>query len=513
MRIAILTSASAGGAGIAATRVAHALREQAGHTVDIFDIEAVGAVSQEVAPQRSVTNGRLSNTQFTADHGTARREWLLQTLAGYDVVNAHWTTYLLSIADLEALAATGVPLLLTLHDSNHVSGGCHYPAGCTGLYTGCSACPQVDDERFGRAEVQQVKARKDALLARPNVHLAAPSRYMLDMARDAVAVGDERLHLLRNPYAPLQIDTPPPARPFSVMLVADTLTERRKGARLAAEALLLFCLTHGRDRPIRIHVAGKAEESLLRPLRTTGAELLVHGRITNHRWLVEIYRTSDVQICPSHEDNWPNVLVEAAAYGCLAVVGPGHGCEEFARAYDAGPVCPEYSATAFAQALGQIASLDPEERERRRRMLAEAVNADHAPATIAVALNAAFARVAASRSAAGEPARHERRQTSGTSSNYLGAATREMLAREADGRPGSLLLARTRRATSNGNMTLHAVYGRDGTPQLIPFGAAEHEVRIALHHNGERLRHVFAAEANDYGVSQLGCRVEFDAQS
>lgn len=510
MRIAILTSASAGGAGIAASRVAHALREYGGHSVDIFDIETAGPVSQEVSPQRSVTNGRLSNTQFTADYGTAHRAWLVRTLAGYDLVNAHWTTYLQSIADLEALAATGVPLLLTLHDANYLSGGCHYAAGCTGLFSGCHACPQVDTELFARAEVQRVKARKDALLARPNVHVSAPSRYMLDLAAQASPVPPERLHLLRNPYAPLEIDTPVPARPFTVLLVADSLTERRKGARLAAEALLLFCMRQGRDNPVRIHVAGNADESLLRSLRATGAELLAHGRLTNHRWLVEVYRTSDLQICSSHEDNWPNVLVEAASYGCLAIVGPGHGCEEFARAYDAGTVCADYSATAFADALSGLAAMPAEERDLWREELAARVIADHAPERIAADFDEAIAQVVG-----GQRGTTAAVRTGGLwSSNYLGAATREMLAVPADGaQAGTLVVSRQRAATSSGTLALQAVYDHAGTPVPVPFQAERGEARVPVHHNGARLRHVFAAEANDYGVSQLGCRIDSDVQA
>nr|WP_259409170.1 glycosyltransferase [Rubrivivax gelatinosus] len=504
-----MTSASAGGAGIAASRVAHALREHGGHSVDIFDIETAGPVSQEVSPQRSVTNGRLSNTQFTADYGTAHRAWLVRTLAGYDLVNAHWTTYLQSIADLEALAATGVPLLLTLHDANYVTGGCHYAAGCTGLFSGCHACPQVNTEVFARAEVQRVKARKDALLARPNVHLSAPSRYMLEQAAHAAPVPQQRLHLLRNPYAPLEIETAVPPRPFTVLLVADSLTERRKGARLAAEALLLFCMRQGRDNPVRIHVAGNADESLLRSLRATGAELLAHGRLTNHRWLVEVYRTSDLQICPSHEDNWPNVLVEAAAYGCLAIVGPGHGCEEFARAYDAGTVCTEYSATAFADALSGIAAMPADERELWREELAARVIADHAPDRIAADFNDAFACIVGS-----EPAEDPRERLGGLwSSNYLGAATREMLVAPAarGAEAGDLVVTRRRAATSSGTLALSAVYDGAAGPVPVPFQPERGEARVPVHHNGGRLRHVFAAEANDYGVSQLGCRIDGDA--
>ena len=339
MRVAIVSSASGGGAGIAAVRVARALEAHAGVEVHFVDVGAIGPVAPEVSPQRSYTNGRISNTQFTGERGLARREWLVQFLAGFDVVNLHWTSFVLSTAEIEALVDTGTPVLFTLHDFNHVSGGCHYPAGCTGLLESCMGCPQVEPAPGATDAVHRLKLRKNALFRHANVQLAAPSRYVLETARAAVGLPPGRAHLLRNAYAPLaesELSVPPGsepgARPFTVLLVADSLVERRKGAPLAAEALQRFCAQRPSET-LRIHVAGNADAGLLGALKGTGAEIIAHGRVVEHALLASVYAQSDVQLSTSHEDNWPNVLVEAAAYGCLSVVGPGHGCEEFARLY------------------------------------------------------------------------------------------------------------------------------------------------------------------------------------
>jgi len=65
MKIAVLSSASAGGAGIAAFRIYQAL-QASDHEVDFIDIRALGeAVCQEVSPQISATNRKITNTHFT----------------------------------------------------------------------------------------------------------------------------------------------------------------------------------------------------------------------------------------------------------------------------------------------------------------------------------------------------------------------------------------------------------------------------------------------------------------
>ncbi len=82
----------------------------------------------------------------------------------------------------------------------------------------------------------------------------------------------------------------------------------------------------------------------------------------------------------SAEDNWPNILVEAGAYGCASVVGPGHGCEEFVREYDFGEVAEGYSAADFARAVcAAVRKRSPQYSAHGTHM----VRAAHDPAAIA----------------------------------------------------------------------------------------------------------------------------------
>jgi glycosyltransferase involved in cell wall biosynthesis len=518
MRVAVVSSASGGGAGIAALRIARSLQEHAGLAVEFIDIASVGAVASDESSQRNSNNGRISNTQFTVDRVTARREWLVQFLAGFHVVNLHWTAYVLATSEIEMLVRTGTPVLMTLHDFNHVTGGCHYPAGCTGMYSGCMGCPQIERGCGNVAEdVYRLKRRKNAIFRHPNVHIAAPSRYVLDAARRAVDIEPSRTHLLRNPYDPLVLhavaapDGSAP-RPLTVLLVADWLGERRKGAMLAAEVLQVYCAPKSGNGALRIHIAGGSDAGLIRMLRDTGAEVIAHGRIADHAELAAIYAQCDVQLSTSHEDNWPNVLVEAAAYGCLAIVGPGHGCEEFARRYPGCHVTDDYTPAAFVQALQQLATMPATELRACKSAMAVAVRADHAPDAVAVTYAAAL------RSVCAMPTEPSERSLSGgssrdaaISSNYLGCASRAALAAaEPSSQYGQMEVCLERSATSSGAMTLCAVYRSQHTEALVEHALQAGIATIPLKVAGTRLRHVFASEASDYGLSTLTCRLSPD---
>lgn len=507
MKVAVISSATGGGAGIAASRVAEALRLHAQIDVHQADTSALGIVAPDVSPQINVSNGRLSNTHFTADFARASREWCVRFLAGFDVVNVHWSSYLLSISDLHSMAAAGVRLLLTMHDFNAVTGGCHYPAGCTGLFKGCEGCPQVDPNLFSPADVTKAKARKMALLRHPNVHLCAPSRHVLNAAAQASGVESERLHLIRNPYTPLNLSRPAGQRPFSVLLVADSLTERRKGAGLASEALHQFVAQGGPGgRPLRVHVAGAAHEGFIRELRAFMPDVLVHGRITKHANLAALYAQCDVQLLTSYEDNWPNVLSEGGAYGCLAVVGPGHGCEEFVREFDAGGVAKEYTPQAFASVLAQIASLDPAKLASRQSALAVDVIRRHNPALIAGQYTRAFESLRQTSTTAGAPpANAPIRTGTPVSSNFLGAETRLLLTElHAQGAEAIEISCAGVQAPAT-VMTLHAAYGDPGSASVAKHLVAGRSAVLPLHTPEGPLQHVFAQEQSDYGLTQLRC--------
>jgi glycosyltransferase involved in cell wall biosynthesis len=513
MRIAVVSSASGGGAGIAALRIARSLREHEGFAVEFVDIASVGAVASDESSQRNSNNGRISNTQFTVDRVTARREWLVQFLAGFHVVNLHWTAYVLATSEIEMLVSTGTPVLMTLHDFNHVTGGCHYPAGCTGMFAGCMGCPQVERD-FGNVseDVYRLKRRKNSIFRHPNVHIAAPSRYVLDAARCAVGIELSRTHLLRNPYDPLELQTVDALdgsapRPLTVLLVADWLGERRKGAMLAAEVLQVFCAHKSGNVALRIHIAGSSDAGLVRMLRDTGAEVIAHGRIADHATLAAIYAQCDVQLSTSHEDNWPNVLVEAAAYGCLAIVGPGHGCEEFARRYPGCHVADNYTPAAFVHALQQIATMPAMELSACKSALTVAVRTDHAPEAVAADYAAALRSVCATDSSERPPSSASSRDTA-FSSNYLGYATREALATAGTLREhGHMDVCLERSATSSGALTLCAVYRSQHTEALVEHALQGGTATIPLKLAGAPLRHVFASELSDYGLSALTCRL------
>lgn len=382
---AILSSASAGGAGIAAKRLAMALRDYGETETDLIDSSSLGGVlPSDTAQQTSFSNHSISDTHFTYEYPGFARGWVIDMLRGYDVLNIHWAAYLLSLGELDALSRAGKPMFFTLHDFHYLTGGCHYPATCTKFEVGCHNCPQVDRSRISPPRIARNHAIKREIFARPNVNLISPSAWLRDRAVHAGIVPRERAHLLRNPYSPLR--EPMLERPdasIRVLLIADSLAEGRKQMPLALDALAALMAglnARGATNHLKVDLVGRGDTAITTRLNAAGVPFTAHGRITDHARLTELFSRTNLLLTCSNEDNWPNILVEAGAYGALPIVGPGHGCEEFVRHYNFGQVASSYDPDAFAQAM--ILAVERQSQTESLRALTQ-IRRDHHPRTIA----------------------------------------------------------------------------------------------------------------------------------
>lgn len=377
--IAILSSASGGGAGIAAKRICDALNQEPDIKADFVDILRLGEQAPPQVFEDNVILGKYTNTHFTGEYTGFVRGWLIDFLSEYDAINVHWASYLLTTSELLALAKRGKKILITMHDFYYSTGGCHYQAGCTGQKVSCNICPQVNSSLFSLKSVKQAYAEKKELLRLPNVEICSPSSFVSSTVAALGLIDRERAHTIRNIYhSPSELDLSSKSPTRDIMMIADSLEEKRKGAELAIEALALASRQSAAH--IRIQFVGRSSDALIQLCKQRGLDAHFHGRITEHKELVDIYQRCSILLSCSYEDNWPNVLVEGGSHGVIPVVGSGHGCEEFCRKYGVGTVVKEYTGAAFAKALLDLLISFP--KDEQINAFSEAVRHDHSTAVI-----------------------------------------------------------------------------------------------------------------------------------
>lgn len=522
MKIAVLSSASAGGAGIAAYRIFEAIKSQQSHAVDFFDMTILDSTIDEVSPQQSATNQKISNTHFTIDYANGCRAWLIDLLIDYDYLNIHWSSYLLSIAEILTLADLGKNILFTLHDFYYITGGCHYPAGCTGYREHCVGCPQVNENLYEYETVIYALKLKREIFSHPNVHLSAPSSYIVDLAVNSGIIPEERGHVLRNVYNPL-ITPPAPLDPtvFSLLLISDSFFEERKGFVLAINSIIEFCKrekTH--SHKIRLHVVGSCKKDIYSLLADTDLSLVLHGHVREHTKLVEIFQQCQFMLTCSYEDNWPNILVEAGAYGCIPIVGIGHGCEEFCREFDTGLIASDYTPESFADCLLSAYEMSNDSRSNKSRdEFIDRVRAMHSYANVSDKYIAVFSEISDAEGVKLRKSQPQEVKTTGisvfaVSENFLGQITRSMLARNKTKQLEFNSIKLTVEDTPFANETI-----ANGQQVIVIFDDQSsrqfsvepgNNVDLPIYENGRSARSVFMAKSNSFGLRQV--RIQFEKQ-
>lgn len=323
MKIVLINTYAHGGAGIACRRLGEALRSN-GHEVVMLTMPEAGSKWPFYAE-------RLSFLPFEKDK-SVRFSFSLANfgtdISGHpavkaaDIIHLHWINQgFLSLKNIRRLAASGKPLLWTLHDMWAFTGGCHYSRGCRHFEQSCGRCdylhcPSANDLSH------RIWQRKKQILPQ-NIHFLTCSRWLEGEARCSGLLRDADVRTLPNPidtevFKPMsEGDRTALRREWGIgpddkvlLFVAMKVSETRKGFHFLHEALLWLSTHSGKS--LHVLVLGNAD-----PESLAAIPFPVHtpGMVKEAVDLARYYSMADVFVIPSLEDNLPNTVMEAMSCG------------------------------------------------------------------------------------------------------------------------------------------------------------------------------------------------------
>jgi glycosyltransferase involved in cell wall biosynthesis len=245
-----------------------------------------------------------------------------------DVIHLHWINFgFLSLSGLERLFALGKPVVWTQHDMWAFTGGCHYSRGCERFRTHCQFCPYLKKPAAYDLSFE-IFEKKKALLAEASLTFVSPSHWLGKLTQEAALSANRPSYVIPNPID-TAIFTPLPkaeARtklglPLDkklILFAGANTQDPRKGYAYFQEAI----------NGLQTELAG-AEVVLFgksQPGAYQGIQLPVHdlGKLSDPTKIVEAYSAADVMMVSSLEDNLPNTVMEAMACG-TPVVGFRNG--------------------------------------------------------------------------------------------------------------------------------------------------------------------------------------------
>lgn len=333
MKVALLTTMINGGAGRAATRLQHGL-ESNGEDVRLITRAMLEPNTPQllVRARETVLRAARFGDRFTrsakleifSDDRAPLGSLPARACAGADIINLHWVAGLVDWRSFLASVPDGVPLVLSLHDENSFTGGCHYDRGCTRYQQrpGCGACPQLGSNTTNDISRDVWQRKLDALsrIATGRLTLVAPSRWLAACAGRSSLLARFPAEVIENGidldvFSPSQRD-----RARARLRVRDTdrivlcaavdVANHRKGFHLLQRALRPLARVPG----AALWIVGAGNMTL-----ETAMPTRIFGMVTEDATLADLYAAADVVLMPSLQDNLPNVMIESLACGTPVV--------------------------------------------------------------------------------------------------------------------------------------------------------------------------------------------------
>ncbi len=294
-----------------------------------------------------------------------------------DVLHLHWINFgFLSLNNLKQLFALGKPIVWTMHDLWAVTGGCHYPSGCTNFEKSCGNCPLLYHSRLyfsGKNDwSHKIFKQKFNIFYNKNIHWVGCSRWIADeVAKSSMVKRSTNSNFFPKISAiPNPIDTDVflpfskekkqeirkklglPLDKFLILFGAMNIQDERKGFDYLVKSLEIL---KEKSQENYKNIAEKIELLIFgkTPKNLPNLPFKVHnlGVLQGTDALCEAYNSADVFVLPSLEDNLPNTLMETLACGTPSVAFDTGGIPEMLTHQKSGYIAHYKNAEDLANGI------------------------------------------------------------------------------------------------------------------------------------------------------------------
>ncbi len=271
----------------------------------------------------------------------------------YDLVNLHWINNMLSIADIGAIRK---PLVWTFHDMWPFSGILYYaylPENMGNIRT------SGNDSNTGFTELDQlIFAEKVDSWKNQAFTVITPSYWLSTCAKESTLFKNSSIHTIAHPIA------------LTTFYRRHVTTSRHELGLALDQKLILFCAMNPLNNPIKgwkivqetmrqlevaepgkyaLVICGSDEEEKSLPFQSYWL-----GKIHDDERLAKVYSAVDVLICPSKQEAFGQVALEAQACGTPVIASNVGGLKDIIQHERTGLLVNEGDANAFASGISNI---------------------------------------------------------------------------------------------------------------------------------------------------------------
>lgn len=368
MKILILSTYDCYGAGTAAYRLHEALL-RAGHE------SVMGVLYQKRPLSTALEDPHAENELLTYTHYILNADAstpcdILTTMSfglsesaiadlaePFDIINIHWANKLFPVYGFHVLERMGKRVVLTLHDENMYTGGCHYTLGCRKFTHRCADCQRHKTLSGFALYEQEMKA---ALMPR-NAAVVAPSQWVARQAAESRVLSGRRIEVIQNGIDPelfcqrhrkekrlklgLREDE------IALLFGSCSLSDERKGLGNLLRALKELERNHHEVfQRLRLFCVGQSQGDF-GDMRVTSL-----GYQEEEQAMAELYAAADMTVIPSVADNLPNVMLESLMCGTPVAAFDTGGMAETIENGRTGVLAAQGDPVALADGIAALAS-------------------------------------------------------------------------------------------------------------------------------------------------------------
>lgn len=344
MKVVLINhSDTLGGASVVTARLASALRAE-GVDARMLVVRRRGAESPyvaEAAPrllskacfmvEEGMTwldNGLHRRNLFSLDAARAglplhRHPWVREA----DVVCLNWVNQgMLSLRGVERIAATGKPVVWTMHDMWCATGLCHHAGECTRFRDACGCCPLIERPARSLDLSRRRHERKAEAYSRAGITFVAVSTWLAARCRESSLLRDARLEVIPNAFpvdefsltpalGRAELGLPDDGRHI-VLMAAARLDAPVKGLHVAVDALNRLAASGYSEKVLPVFAGELRHADALSGL----AMPFVHtGPVDDPVRMRSLFAHAKVVLSTSLYETLPGTLIEGQAAGAWPV--------------------------------------------------------------------------------------------------------------------------------------------------------------------------------------------------
>jgi len=291
---------------------------------------------------------------------------------GSEIIHLHWTAFSVDWPSFFGSIPRSTPIVWTLHDQNPYTGGCHYTTGCEEFTRRCGNCPQIRNPSENDLSRYTLRLKAKVLAGR-RLHITAPSQWMLEQAKKSPVFSSAK-SFTHIPYGidATQFDSSMTSKMSmtgrrilpTILLGAEDLQNTRKGIVYAIDAVnktvaILAQQQHDAAVVLQLWTFGKALDSAMLAKLDKRISITQWGYLSDRSIQGQLYRSANLFLLSSLEDNQPQTALESMACGTPVIGFDVGGVPEIIRHNQSGLVVAAKDTTAMANAAVKIL-LDPQ---------------------------------------------------------------------------------------------------------------------------------------------------------